>query len=139
MSIFKEESETKRMIFNVRMDLAERLETAKEDAKELGRKLDMDTAINEALEKFLKKAEKRLAELLGKREEFRSMRITTGDDADDADAGDTDDETEPQDMKPDQPTGQAQAPEQTAAEGKADTTKPAAKAAPRPAKGKAKS
>lgn len=63
MSVFKEEPETKRVIFNVRMDLAQRLEQAKEDAKSIGKKLDLDGAVDKALEKFLKKAEKRIEEI----------------------------------------------------------------------------
>ncbi len=63
MSVFKEEPETKRVIFNVRMDLARRLEQAKEDAKSIGKKLDLDGAVDKALEKFLKKAEKRIEEI----------------------------------------------------------------------------
>ena len=66
MSVFIDDIETKRMIFNVRMDLAERLEIAKADARDLGKKLDHDNTINKALEKFLKKAEKRIAELKAK-------------------------------------------------------------------------
>lgn len=62
MSVFKEEMEYKRVIFNVQIDLAERLEQAKKDAKRIGKKLDADTAINKALEKFLKKAEKKILE-----------------------------------------------------------------------------
>ena len=92
MSVFKEESETKRVIFNIRLDLAERLEAAKEGGKQLGRKLDVDTTVNEALEKYLKKAEKRIAEMLDKREEFRSMRITS---------------QEPEEPSPDEPENQA--------------------------------
>ena len=87
MSVFKEETESKRIIFNVRMDLAERLEAAKEKAKELGRKLDADSSVNEALEKFLKKAEKRIAEMQDKREEFRSVRITSQQPEEDAEDG----------------------------------------------------
>lgn len=68
MSIFKKEIETKRVIFNVRLDLAEQLERAKEDAKGFGKKLDVDTFINKALEKFLKKAEKGIAEIKKKKE-----------------------------------------------------------------------
>lgn len=62
MSVFKEEMETKRVIFNVRMDLAERLEKAKEDARVIGKKLDLEGVIDKALEKFLKKAERKLEE-----------------------------------------------------------------------------
>jgi hypothetical protein len=61
MSVFKKDFETKRVIFNVRLDLAMRLEKAKEEARILGRKLDVDSAIDKALEKFLKKAEKEIA------------------------------------------------------------------------------
>lgn len=66
MGIFKNETDTKRMIFNVRSDLAERLEKAKEDSRRIGKKLDIDNTIDKALEKFLKKAEKRLSELSDK-------------------------------------------------------------------------
>jgi len=62
MSIFKEESETKRMIFNIREDLADRLISAKEEARSMGKRLDIETAINKAIEKFLDKAEKRIKE-----------------------------------------------------------------------------
>lgn len=72
MSVFKEEQETKRVIFNVRLDLAERLEKAKENAKAYGKKLDVDTAIDKALEKFLKKAEKKMQEL------DQELRISAG-------------------------------------------------------------
>ncbi|QTA93630.1 hypothetical protein [Desulfonema magnum] len=68
MSVFKKEIETKRVIFNVRLDLAERLEKAKKDAKVFGKKLDTDNAIDNTLEKFLKKAEKRIAEMKKKKE-----------------------------------------------------------------------
>jgi hypothetical protein len=63
VSVFKEETETKRVIFNVRMDLAERLERAKDAARILGKKLDSDGAVDKALEKFLKRAERKLAEM----------------------------------------------------------------------------
>lgn len=67
MSVFKEEADTKRVIFNVRMDLAQRLDRAKKDARDLGKKLDVDGAVDKALEKFLKKAEKKIAEAHKKR------------------------------------------------------------------------
>jgi hypothetical protein len=67
MSVFKEEPETKRVIFNVRLDLARRLETAKEESRGLGKKLDVDGAIDKALEKFLKKAEKKISEMKRRR------------------------------------------------------------------------
>lgn len=63
MGIFKNDQESKRVIFNVRLDLAERLEAAKNDARLFGKKLDIDAAVDEAIEKFLKKAEKRLADM----------------------------------------------------------------------------
>ena len=63
MSVFKETLETKRVIFNVKLELAERLEKAKEEAKCFGKKLDVDSAIDKALEKFLKKVEKKMQEL----------------------------------------------------------------------------
>lgn len=67
MNVFKEEDETKRIIFNVRLDLADRLERAKKHSRAIGKRLDADTAVDKALEKFLKKAEKKIAELLEKR------------------------------------------------------------------------
>lgn len=63
MSVFKDDVETKRVIFNVRMDLAVRLEKAKEEARLMGKKLDVDSAVDKALEKFLRKAERKLEEL----------------------------------------------------------------------------
>jgi vacuolar-type H+-ATPase subunit H len=62
MVIFKEEAETKRMIFNIRADLSDRLLLAKEEARNLGKRLDIETAINKAIDKFLQKAEKRIKE-----------------------------------------------------------------------------
>ncbi|MBI5592660.1 MAG: hypothetical protein HY881_19515 [Deltaproteobacteria bacterium] len=62
MGIFKEEAETKRMIFNIRDDLANRLLLAKEEARSMGKRLDIETTINKAIEKFLQKAEKRIKE-----------------------------------------------------------------------------
>lgn len=66
MSVFKDEGETKRVIFNIEMELAKRLENAKKNARTIGRKLDVDTAVNKALEKFLKKAEKKIYEIMKK-------------------------------------------------------------------------
>ncbi len=63
MGIFKDELDTKRVIFNINMDIAERLEKAKQDARKLGKKLDVDGPVNKAVEKFLKKAEKKIAEM----------------------------------------------------------------------------
>lgn len=62
VSVFKEELESKRMIFNVRGDLANRLLWAKEEARRMGKRLDIETPINKTIEKFLQKAEKRLKE-----------------------------------------------------------------------------
>jgi len=62
MSIFKEDTETRRMIFNIREDLASRLLLAKEEARSMGKRLDIETTINKAIEKFLLKAEKRIRE-----------------------------------------------------------------------------
>ena len=62
VSVFKEELESKRMIFNVRGDLANRLLWAKEEARTMGKRLDVETPINKAIEKFLQKAEKRIKE-----------------------------------------------------------------------------
>jgi septal ring factor EnvC (AmiA/AmiB activator) len=69
LSVFKEEVEYKRIIFNIELPLAERLEKAKDNSKSLGKKLDFDNTINKALEKFLKKAEKKIDEIKRKREE----------------------------------------------------------------------
>jgi len=63
MSVFKTDNECKRMIFNVNSEIALRLDAAREEAKSFGKKLDIDSAVNKALEKFLKKAEKKIAEL----------------------------------------------------------------------------
>ena len=63
MSIFKQERENKRMIFNIDADLAERLDRLKEQAKGFEKRLDVDTAVNKALDKFIKKAEKKLEEM----------------------------------------------------------------------------
>ena len=68
MSVFKEEAEFKRVIFNIRMDLAERLEQAKAEAGSLGKKLDVEGTINKSLERFLKKAEKKIEEMKSKKE-----------------------------------------------------------------------
>ncbi len=70
MSIFKEEAETKRMIFNIRGDLADRLLLAKEEARSMGKRLDIETTINKAIEKFLQKAEKRIKEEKKKQDIF---------------------------------------------------------------------
>ncbi|MBF0258938.1 MAG: hypothetical protein HQK62_08890 [Desulfamplus sp.] len=63
MGIFKDEYDTKRVIFNINMDIAERLEKAKKDARKFGKKLDIDETVNTTVEKFLKRAEKKLAEM----------------------------------------------------------------------------
>jgi hypothetical protein len=64
--IFTPEKETKRVIFNVDLTLARRLDQAKKEARSLGKRLDVDEAVNAALEDFLKRAEKSLAELTQK-------------------------------------------------------------------------
>ena len=63
MSVFKKEKEFKRVIFNIDAELAERLEKAKEESRRFGKKLDVDGSMDKALEKFLKKAEKKLGEM----------------------------------------------------------------------------
>jgi hypothetical protein len=63
MSIFKQDKEVKRMIFNVDSEIAERIEAVREEARSFGKKLDVDTAVNKGLEKFLKKAEKKIEEM----------------------------------------------------------------------------
>lgn len=63
MGIFKDDHETKRIIFNINVDIADRLEKAKKDARELGKKLDIDETVNKSMEKFLKRVEKKLAEM----------------------------------------------------------------------------
>ncbi|MFZ3046186.1 MAG: hypothetical protein WA151_09750 [Desulfatirhabdiaceae bacterium] len=70
MDIFKEEDDTKRMIFNIRYDLVNRLLSAREEARNMGKRLDIETAINKALEKFLQKAEKRIREEKKKKSQF---------------------------------------------------------------------
>ena len=79
MDIFKEEIETKRVIFNVRLDLAKRLEVAKKEARSIGKKLDADGAIDGALEKFLKKAEKKIGEIKRKQKAGQSLIISGQD------------------------------------------------------------
>jgi hypothetical protein len=80
MSIFKQDREIKRMIFNVYADLAERIETLKAEARKFDKRLDVDAAVNKALDKFVKKAEKKLEEV---KREHKDKRATprTGDDA----------------------------------------------------------
>ncbi|MDQ7830724.1 MAG: hypothetical protein RDU30_03245 [Desulfovibrionaceae bacterium] len=51
------------MIFNVDSEIAERIEAVREEARGFGKKLDVDTAVNKGLEKFLKKAEKKIEEM----------------------------------------------------------------------------
>lgn len=63
MSVFKEDTEYKRVIFNVEICTFEALESIKNEAKEYGKKLDVDSAVNEALQKFVKKARKKLDEM----------------------------------------------------------------------------
>jgi hypothetical protein len=63
MSVFREEKEFKRMIFNINSDVAEAIELLKDKAKNYGKKLDVDTTVNKALAKFIKKAEKKIEEM----------------------------------------------------------------------------
>lgn len=63
MSIFKQDKDVKRMIFNVDSDISDRIEYLRDEARKLGKRLDVDTAVNKGLEKFLKKAEKKLEEM----------------------------------------------------------------------------
>lgn len=63
MSIFKKDREIKRMIFNIYSDFAERIDSLKEEAKQFDKRLDVDTAVNKALEKFINKAEKKMDEM----------------------------------------------------------------------------
>lgn len=78
MSIFKQDREIKRMIFNVYADLAERIEALKAEARGFDKRLDVDAAVNKALDKFVKKAEKKLEEM---KREHKDKRVAprTGD------------------------------------------------------------
>lgn len=81
MSIFKKDREIKRMIFNIYADNAERLDRLKDDAKQFDKRLDVDTAVNKALEKFIAKAEKKMEEM---RREGKGKRAKPGVSAPDA-------------------------------------------------------
>jgi len=104
MGIFKDDYDTKRIIFNINLDIADRLEKAKKDAKELGKKLDIDDTVNKSVEKFLKRVEKKLAEMQlneKKRRKKNSDSILAKDNAEDeaeeddyAAAADDDDDDE---------------------------------------------
>ena len=89
--VFTPEKETKRVIFNVELSLARRLEQAKKEARKLGKRLDVDEAVNKALEKFLRKAEKGIDELAEKQlkdeEDMNFIRI--GPDLDEPDSTNT--------------------------------------------------
>ncbi|GFM37225.1 hypothetical protein [Desulfovibrio psychrotolerans] len=63
MKVFKEEQEIKRVIFNVDADLAVRLENAKKNARQNGKKLNVDEVVNEALARYLDAAEKQLSRM----------------------------------------------------------------------------
>lgn len=76
MSIFKKDREIKRMIFNIYSDIAERLDQLKDEAKKHEKRLDVDTAVNKALEKFINKAEKKMDEM---RREGKSRRTKHGE------------------------------------------------------------
>lgn len=60
MHIFKDEKETKRVIFNIDARIAQRLERAKRKARKHARKLNVDEAVDAALGAFLAEAERRL-------------------------------------------------------------------------------
>lgn len=76
MSIFKKDRDIKRMIFNIYSDVAERIEHLKTEAKHYDKRLDVDTAVNKALEKFINKAEKKMDEM---RREGKSRRTKHGE------------------------------------------------------------
>lgn len=77
MSIFKNDRETKRMIFNVYSDIAERLDHLKDEAKQHEKRLDVDTAVNKALEKFINKAEKKMDEMRREGKSKRAKHVET--------------------------------------------------------------
>lgn len=89
--VFTPEKETKRVIFNVELTLARRLDQAKKEARKLGKRLDVDEAVNSALEEFLKRAEKGIAELTEKqlKDEKDMNFIRIGPDLDEPDSPDT--------------------------------------------------
>lgn len=83
MKIFKEEQETKRVIFNVDVDIAARLEEAKRLARQHGKKLNADAVVDEALTRYLDAAEKQLARMKGGRPQNEDP-IIMGPSAEDA-------------------------------------------------------
>jgi hypothetical protein len=89
MSVFKDEDEKKRVIFNIEIELAKRLENAKKNARTIGRKLDVDTAVNKALDKFLKKAEKKIYEIM-KKQGIKDALVISSEERDDQDEDDDD-------------------------------------------------
>lgn len=86
MRIFKEEQETKRVIFNVDADIAARLEHAKKVAKQLGKKLNVEAVIDEALGRYLEAAEKQFSRLKGGTRGVSDDPIVMGPSPDDAGA-----------------------------------------------------
>ena len=76
MSIFKKDREIKRMIFNIYSDIAERLDHLKDEAKQFDKRLDVDTVVNKALEKFISKAEKKMDEMRREGKAKRSKHST---------------------------------------------------------------
>lgn len=84
MKVFKEEQETKRVIFNVDATLAARLEEAKKLAKKLGKKLNADAIIDEALSRYLDAAEKQLSRTSGSARHASADPIVMGPSAEDA-------------------------------------------------------
>ncbi len=84
MKIFKEELETKRVIFNVDADLAARLEEAKKLAKQLGKKLNVEAVVDESLARYLDAAEKQLSRMKRGGKSIPDSPIVMGPSAEDA-------------------------------------------------------
>jgi len=63
MQVFKDEHDTKRVIFNIDARLAHRLERAKHKAKRHARKLNVDAIVDDALSRYLEEAERQLKTL----------------------------------------------------------------------------
>lgn len=85
MQIFKEDHDTKRVIFNVDYRLASRLEKAKTLAKRHGKKLNIDAVVDEALAVFLEEAEKQLSRMERDTEPRQAGPIIMGPSSDDID------------------------------------------------------
>lgn len=85
MQIFKDEQETKRVIFNVDHRLAARLENAKALAKQFGKKLNVDSVVDSALAVYLEEAEKQLSRLEREPAAYDEGPIVMGPSSDDID------------------------------------------------------